>query len=69
MPSKEDIKIGTKFQPRGKSCEYTVVDIFTTTNSKGEVVKIEYLCVHTFLGQENRSIEIATTILRGIFSA
>lgn len=32
--------------------QQTIVDIYTTTNSKGAVVAIEYVAVHAFLGQK-----------------
>lgn len=44
--------IGTKYKTRGKSPRScTVVDIYKTYNSKGELVKISYISEHMFLGQ------------------
>jgi hypothetical protein len=60
-------KIGTKFKTRGKHPrECTVVDIYTTTNLAGEVVKTEYLCEHEFMGQKMKTLQIATTISMGL---
>ena len=60
------IKVGTTFKPRGKHPQLTtVVDVLTTRNIVGDVVKIEYLCEHLFLGQVVKSRHCKTTILRG----
>lgn len=62
-----EIKIGTKFIRRcskRKDVE-TVVDILTTTNSKGEVVSVRYVATHDFMGQTVTDSDIVgTTILR-----
>ena len=43
-------QIGTKYTDRkGQECE--VVDILTTTNLAGEVVKVRYVTAHKFMGQ------------------
>lgn len=58
-------EIGYKFiVTRGKKRRdvETIVDILTTTNSSGEVVKIEYVAVHDFAGQQLKVTHIATTI-------
>jgi hypothetical protein len=58
-------EIGYQFiQARGKKRRdvETIVDILTTTNSKGEAVKIEYVAVHDFCGQQLRATHIETTI-------
>jgi len=47
---------------------YTVIDILTTYNLKKEIVKTEYLCTHTFLGQNVKSRHGKTEILRGLLS-
>ena len=63
-----EIKIGTKYIARNKrkdECE--VIDIYTTTNSKGEIVKTEYLCQHMFMGQVVKHLEVATTIQIALF--
>jgi len=58
--------IGYQFiQTRGKKIRRdveTIVDILTTTNSQGEVVKITYLATHQFMGQTLTVEHIATTI-------
>lgn len=46
--------------------EYTIVDILTTTNSKGEIVRIEYDTVHKFLGQDVHEILVDTSIARSL---
>ena len=46
-------EIGMKFSRKvGKRTqEETIVDIYTTTNGKGEVVRICYACAHEYMGQ------------------
>ena len=66
--------IGTKFMPTYQTTNrrvpgahpHTIVDIYTTTNARGDVVKIDYLCEHQFCGQKVQSCECETTIARGI---
>lgn len=44
--------IGTKFTPKRKhAAECTVVDVYRTYNSAGELVKLRYVTQHQFLGQ------------------
>jgi hypothetical protein len=58
--------IGTKYTPRGKDYQATVVDILKTYNSAGELVRIRYVSTHTFLGQTVTDQDvIETTIARG----
>lgn len=62
-------EIGFKFNgkqtPKSKRTdEYTVIDIETTTNSIGKVVRVEYVLEHIFLGQKVESRAIRTTICR-----
>ena len=61
-------EIGTQFIPVGNKRKdvYTIVDILTTTKSNGDIFKIEYGCTHSFLGQTIGTIEIDTTISRGL---
>ena len=62
-----EIKPGTRFKTRGKhpkECE--VIDIHTTRNIAGDIVKTEYHCQHDFLGQKITHNECAVTILRGL---
>jgi hypothetical protein len=64
------INIGTQFKTRGKypkNCR--VVDMLTTRNLAGEIVQIEYLCEHEFMGQTVTHKECATTVLRGLIPA
>jgi hypothetical protein len=43
--------IGTEFMSRGKHPrKCTVIDYRTTTDSRGEVVRISYVASHEFLG-------------------
>ena len=45
-------KIGTKYRPvRKHTYDCVVTDVLTTTNSKGEIVKIRYVAEHEFCGQ------------------
>lgn len=48
---------------------YTVIDKLTTTNLKGEVVKVEYLAEHKFAGQMVKSRHGATEVLRGLLTS
>lgn len=60
--------IGTTFTPRGGKTlrEYTVTDVWTTTNAKGEVVRLRYVATHKFLGQTVEDCDVCdTTIARG----
>lgn len=61
-----EIKIGTKFIRRNskrKDVE-TVVDILTTTNSKGEVVSVKYVATHEFMGQKVTDFEVANSTIQ-----
>ena len=66
------IKIGHTFTPnRGKHIRadiYTVVDILTTTNSKGDVVKVSFLCETIVLGSPIKCEFPQSTIIRASFS-
>lgn len=45
------VAINDKFMSRGKHPHVcTVVDIHTTTNLAGEIIKIEFKAVHNFAG-------------------
>ena len=58
-------KIGTKFIPRGESKEpHTIVDVLTTKNISGEIVRQKYVTRHIFLGQEILKEYPQTTIDR-----
>jgi len=47
---------------------YKVVDILTTTNSIGEVVKMRYVAQHVFMGQVVTDYDVVeTTIARALF--
>lgn len=64
-------EIGTKFVMVGRKdqTEWEVVDILTTTNSKGEVVKIRYSAKKIFCGQELIDNDVLeTTIARGFIA-
>lgn len=63
-PTAKGVTIGDKFMSHGKHPrECTVVDIYTTTNSAGEVVKTEFKAVHQFMGQEISQLVVAPTVL------
>jgi len=59
--------IGHQFIRRGKNRKdvETVVDILITTNSGGDVVKIEYLVTHEFMGQTITDTVVGVTIALG----
>ena len=62
--------IGTKFKSGGKNPrECTVIDIYRTYNSENELVKLNYVAVHDFLGQKVTDREVCqSTIDRGLIS-
>lgn len=56
--------IGQKFKTRGKFPRLcTVVDIWQTYNSAGELVRIRYVAEHVFLGETVRDIDILETTI------
>lgn len=61
-------KIGQTFMPYGKHPKLnTIIDIHTTTNSAGEVVKFRYVATHEFMGQVITDYDVnETTVARGI---
>ena len=60
--------VGTKFRTGGKHPRIcTVIDIYTTKNSFGNVVSIRYVATHEFAGQTVTEQDIAApTIARGL---
>jgi hypothetical protein len=60
--------VGTKYLTRGKHpVECTVVDVHTTTNLAGEIVRIDYVTEHLFCGQSVKERGVcAVTIARGL---
>lgn len=62
--------IGTKYRPvRKHSYDCIVIDILTTTNSKGEVVKIRYVAEHEFCGQTVVDSDVCdSTIARALLN-
>jgi hypothetical protein len=61
--------IGLTFMhKRGKApaIEYRIVDILTTRNNAGDVVRLEYDTVHLFFGQEVHETMVDTTIARSL---
>lgn len=71
MPNHPKFPIGTKYKTRGKHPQIcTVVDILTTTNSKGDVVKIRYQSEHEFCGQIVTDYDVVeTSIAMGLVAA
>lgn len=63
--------IGTQFYTRGKHPRLcTVVDIHTTFNSQGELVKTRYVATHLFLGQVVRDSDVPqASIAMGLVKA
>lgn len=58
-------ELGTQWiNNHGRLC--TVIDIFTTTNCKGETVKVEWLSKHDFLGQCVTHTDGQVTIAKGM---
>lgn len=69
MQFPERFEIGFKFHGKktpksARSDEYTIIDIETTTNSIGEIVRVEYVLSHLCLGQPVKSRALRTTICR-----
>jgi hypothetical protein len=64
-------KIGRTFITGKKNKQTnTIVDIFTTTNSDGKVVRIRYVTEHTFMGQVVRESDVLDiTIAKALFEA
>ncbi len=64
----KEYPIGTRYSIRGmhpKIC--TVIDIFKTYNSKGELVKTRYVSTHDVLGQVVTSYDVPeVSIARGL---
>ena len=62
----EDIKIGTQYIRDSENVS-TVVDVLTTYNSKGEVVRRRYVAERNFCGQTLTDRDVLPiTILRGV---
>lgn len=59
--------VGTRFKTRDRKNNhiYTIVDVYTTTNLADEVVKVEYVTAHDFMGQKIKGTVIKTTIDMG----
>lgn len=57
--------IGKQYKTRGKHPKLcTVVDVHTTRNQKGEIVKVRYVSEHVFLNQKVIDKDVVkTTIL------
>lgn len=65
-------KIGTTYKPIGRkhASVCTIVDIHTTTNAAGEIVRIRYVASHEFCGQTVFEYDVGdTTIARGLLTA
>ena len=64
--------IGLEFNrkrfPKAKELtSYRIDDIYTTTNNAGEVVKIDYIISHEFMGQRVKESVCAVTIARALW--
>jgi len=65
MNERKEYPIGTQFVPYGgKRPKETVIDVLKTYNSKGELVKVRYLCAHNFCGQKVTSTYPRTSLDR-----
>lgn len=67
--TENNIKIGTTFIRKNTSRKdiETVIDIYTTYNSKNQIVKVVYVCEHDYLGTKVRDYEVpSSTIIRGL---
>ena len=66
MKAIKNVTIGDKFTKRGDKRKdvYTVIDIYTVTDSSGEVVRHECMATHDFLGQTIKGeIPFATVVM------
>lgn len=64
-------KIGTTYRPVGQKNDtvHTVVDVWVTRDSKGEIVQIRYVSEHTFCGPILKTYDVLeTTIARGLIA-
>lgn len=63
--------VGTTFRSHGKHPrECTVVDVWRTYNSMGELVKLRYVATHQFMGQTLTDYDVCdTTIARNLIKA
>ena len=53
--------------PKAKGLtEYSILNIYTTRNEAGNVVKLEYLVSHDFLGSSVTELMCDTTIARSL---
>lgn len=53
--------------PKAKELtEYSILNIYTTRNEAGNIVKIEYLVSHDFCGQRITELMCDTTIARAL---
>ena len=59
--------VGTQFMTRGKAPRLcTVVDIWRTYNTAGELVKLRYVATHELMGQTLTDYDVVeTTIAMG----
>lgn len=56
--------IGTRFKTRGKHPRNAVVtDILRTYNHKNELVKIRYVAVYNFAGQQITDVDVVRTTI------
>lgn len=69
--SEPRFKIGTKFKSRGfhpKECRIT--DILRTYTDAGELVRVRYVAVHEFMGQQVVDHDVCdTTIATGLIKS
>lgn len=66
MKLDERIYVGLEFKHYARGHVYEVVDIHTTSNIAGEVVRIVIVCQRNFLGQILTSHCPQSTIIRSI---
>jgi hypothetical protein len=66
--STTEYPLGTQYLEHGKHPNLcTVVDVWKTYNSAGELVRLRYVTEHTFCGQTVKNNDVvAVTIARGI---
>lgn len=64
----DEFPIGTQFKTRGKHPKLcTVVDVWKTYDSKGELVRVRYVATHEAMGQTVTDRDVPrTTVAMGL---
>ena len=66
MQARFPIGLSFKYYARKHNNQMTIVDIYTTRNAAGDVVRLEYLVAHEFLGQQVTELMVDPSIARSL---